>query len=120
MSLTECIRLIGEGTGDDPTVDDELRLYAVNRFLECLNVLSLSLSSLSCYFLSLHLHFHYHLHLTLRTQDAHLPDALVQVISWVIGEYWYLTDLAPEVPLSFLFVLLLRFYHNFKLIYFSL
>eukprot|EP01122_Echinamoeba_exundans_P013933 TRINITY_DN6190_c0_g1_i1.p1 TRINITY_DN6190_c0_g1~~TRINITY_DN6190_c0_g1_i1.p1 ORF type:complete len:1271 (+),score=303.12 TRINITY_DN6190_c0_g1_i1:34-3813(+) len=53
------MRLIAEGVGESQEADDELRLYAVESYLDL-------------------------------AQKPNLPDILVQVIAWVLGEYGYL------------------------------
>jgi AP-4 complex subunit epsilon-1 len=53
------MRLIAEGVGESQDADDELRLYAVESYLDL-------------------------------AQKPNLPDILVQVIAWVLGEYGYL------------------------------
>jgi len=59
------MQLIGEGIGDED-IDNELRLYAVNSYLDLID-------------------------------KQHLPDLLIQVICWVLGEYSYLaTHWEPE------------------------
>lgn len=53
------MRLIAEGVGESQEADDDLRLYAVESYLDL-------------------------------AQKPNLPDILVQVIAWVLGEYGFL------------------------------
>eukprot|EP00794_Sanderia_malayensis_P009386 gene9386-10375_t len=75
------MRLIGEGSDDDE-LDTDLRLYAVNSYLDLI-------------------------------EKPSLPDILIHLICWVIGEYSYLaTHFEPEAVMDKLCSLFHRQFHD--------
>lgn len=63
------MRLIAEGSGESEDADNELRAYAVDKFIATL-------------------------------EQPHIPDVLVHIISWVLGEYSYLLEMGTEEVLN--------------------